>query len=607
MIPDMPLVYAAAAAVASLAAVLLLSAGEALASGKGPQGGDMFEGKVGFKLFATIVDEAVKVIRDGVGGELPSRQADVEKELDDLRTGFLKRLDEWRSEIAKEIEDGPEWDFPSMGRLLERMRTKAEADVSEARFLKAAFRWEDIRAMAAMAFGSGEHRSVAALSRAARSLVYSMADDMAKGRRFPISSNRLGAGGMCGEGLLAEGNLAASEREYWEAFLHEGYFDDDRHDRRRRPSLSLHEALWRGLPPGQRRDAEGLAGAGGPLGDDGWDVAAEGAGAAAEALRRELGGSVTERGEGSGEVLALRSRLGGALAAGDALAGVRRSGDGPSGGEAESLLRGAVEGFTRLQGASGLPGPVGPDAQEAHARLALFLMRGYGPATVLPPPGGDAPPRRDLAEALSLWNGIIRAPARSLGAKARRTDAEIMAADCMFRMGRRTSADALRDSLLDRMYDYGGLSGKRRGRILVGCAESSAASGEYGMAAGLLREALGRFRDFWGQDSRETIRAQVKLARVKERLGRGVSAACLRALAAESLERACGPETPEVHVLRCTAAKAFIRAGDLALAGTVIASGHAHLVRLLGEDDPRTVKAAALLKKASLPPGSGTT
>jgi hypothetical protein len=135
-------------------------------------------------------------------------------------------------------------------------------------------------------------------------------------------------------------------------------------------------------------------------------------------LRQELAAAELAEGAGSREALVTRSRLGEALAAEAALAGMPYAA-GASGGslsaEARSLLRSASGGLDELLGGGH------PDALDARERLARFLAGGSGPGLPAEPLPGEIPPEEDLREALAIYleTAAVRAAAAARAAGAR--------------------------------------------------------------------------------------------------------------------------------------------------------------------------------------------
>jgi hypothetical protein len=524
----------------------------------------------------------------------------------------------------------PEWDFPPMGSLLEKLRSKAEFSFRKGKSATAALRWEQVRAFASAAYGPQDPRTLAALSRAGRSLIEAARTGHDETGNLPGPEDSLQAGGACARFALAGAVLKGKERRFAELTdLVSRAVEEETGGRAVSrltegvsPARNVPEALW--PLPGRGftvKDGPGLPG----------DPALP-PGPGSDELRKELEREL-RKAAGSDKTLTLASRLGDAIAAevfrarppaaegteaGEAREAARSAG---LLGEAEGLLREAVRGLET-------PFSTSPEAQDAAARLALFLTRDSGPLRILAREPREVPPKKAVREALELWHSILARRGGGREGKARRVDANLRVAECLSLLGDEDVALEIRSTVLMELQAKHLSKGKisaRGVRALAGGAESAAAEGAFEKASEFFNTVTETQRMCRGQACRETVHSMCRLADMLDASGKKAMAATIRLQAAEALEtpahRAAGaragggagaarkvPEAREetdMHVLRCLAARVFLKAGDLAEAEAVLAPALSALERLLGKGDRRAATAAKLLAKARNPSGTG--
>ncbi|MDR1036789.1 MAG: hypothetical protein LBT40_09500 [Deltaproteobacteria bacterium] len=516
------------------------------------------------------------------------------------------------------FETWPEWDFPPMTRVPERFRKDAEKASRAKEFEDAMAGWDAGRALAALAYGQDDLRVRAMIGRAARSALLA-------GFGRPINADSATmryarAAAACSKWVLRGAELPKEERLFSEAtraaakVLGMGalgrYFPNSRTVVSFPASRGLPEALWP-LSHGWNGHRPELPG-------DPADMPRPGE----DELARRLETIERKGGKGSPRWLETSSRLGEAMAA-RAFAIPRQAGGageaaGALAGEAERLLREAADGLALSRGATH------KDAQDARARLALFLMRECGPLRELSLPRGDWPPPEAAEEALGIWRGISEAVPEGDEGENRRTDADLRAAECCAMLGRdgearRLAMEVVRRRDLPKSH-YGLWKPSARDTLaLFAVAEMKALGGDIVGAARGHREVLNGFRLALGNHLL-TVRSMCRLAELDEECGNGALAAALRAQAAEALEDMAQPrmrknrgpsevlkvpEDPDCHFLKCLAARVFLDAGDREEAEAVLGPASEALERFAGARDPRTARAKELLSEARRLPVKG--
>ncbi|MDR1036796.1 MAG: hypothetical protein LBT40_09535 [Deltaproteobacteria bacterium] len=546
----------------------------------------------------------------------------------------------------------PAWSFPPMGSVMEGIRLDAETMAGEGRFPVAAECWDRLRALASLAYGPGDPRVLAMLSRAGRSLLLAAEweGDLSEWRSAGDLEDKILSGSLadtldaacaCSGGAIAGApgpragagaGIPEEERLFAEATL----------DGAARVAGKAGIA-WRPGMPGSAPPARGVPEALWPLPGQGWSPGS-GGGLPGSPLRtpgRDPGdvgrlsgvevATCLEDGEPAVAFRYLSSRSAELLAF---RASVLRT-DPDSRKTAEETFRkaGIHLGMTGVT----LMGLLGVDdvlTQDALARYALFLMRELGPVRVLAPSRGERPPKKDLERALSLFVAIMAASGRGSQGEggARWTDAALRAAECHFLMDSPAMANILRDCVLMHFLNANrdhAVSEPRDLVTLYAMAESVGyrVDGSY-YSADLHDIVLYGFRELLGHAHRLTVRSMCRVADMletafdearEERKGRGEEeplalkdsdlpvVASYRAMAAETLEflarregreGRAGLDDPDLHALRSMAAGLFVEAGDRAEALAVLEPAAEALERLAGKRDPRTKAAAKLLKEA---------
>jgi hypothetical protein len=514
-----------------------------------------------------------------------------------------------------------------MGSLLEQHRGFTEKAASNADFETATGTGDVVRAMASLAYGQDDPRVLAMLSRAARSCLLQL-PGLSLGKYDSLRRNLVAAGAACSAwvlkaGGLPDGELAFAAETRRAAILlaeMEGGLRLSEHVAGLPPARGVTECLW------PTRSLAGFPEAGLP----GDPVLPPGPGA--DELARRLEVIEAEEGRESPGWLEASSRLGDALAA-EAF-GLQLLAAGDSGRpaalvlEAEKLLGHAAGRLASVPGGSRLA------AQDAQARLALFLTRDSGPVRLFCLPPGEVP-RANLFAALEIWERLMEASPEGPDGALRRKDASLRAVDCLARLGfldraRRLGfldrARRLRDEVFGkrpRPFDFPD-SPEPPGTVAAGSRDALAvyAAGELDMLAGNLEssddaheDAESWFQVSLGNSHRLSLRSTFRRAEVNEMRGRRVMASFERARAAEALEDLCrmpvtegagaggrefpvSPELPALHVVRAFAAAIFTKAGNRAEAVAALSSQAEALTRLLGRRDPRTVCAEKFLAKA---------
>jgi hypothetical protein len=509
-----------------------------------------------------------------------------------------------------------------MTRLLEGFRKDAETASEAAEFEGAMAIWDTGRALAALAYGLDDPRVRAMIARAARSALMA-GFTKPSGDHIPLSFAC--AAGASSKWVLKGAALPEGERLFcettWElakklgtAAL--GFFGRAMRTVEVFPaSRGIPEALWP-IPSfwnGHDPELPGDPAARPRPGEDEYS--------------RKLAASEEKGGKGSYRWLETSSKLGAAKAA-RAFALPRPAGGSGEesralAGEAETLLRAAADGLAASRGESN------KGAQDARARLALFLMRDSGPLRVLARPDGDAPPPEALEEALGIWTGIAGSAPPAPEGENRRTDSELRAAECCVMLGREDEARRLVRAVVARRRDVPKSSlDSRRPSVrdslaLYAMAEEKARGGDIEDAACRHAEVLNRFRETLGNEHRLAVRSLCRLAELDELDELDVQpglAAALRAQAAEALEDMAQPrkrkdrgpsevlkipEDPDCHFLRCLAARAFLEVGDREEALAVLGPAAEALERFAGVGDPRTERARELLAEARRLPEKG--
>jgi tetratricopeptide (TPR) repeat protein len=502
----------------------------------------------------------------------------------------------------------PEWAYPPMGSLLEAVRAEAEEESAKGSHLTAVVCWNDLRALASLPYGPDDLRALAAAVRASRSLLLDLAGASADRRSTGEFASNLEAAESSVAGALQQEALPEAERRFVEATRDalervagkaglagpgDGDEDEEGEDECDGDPVSRAGAVWPG-------DAVGRAVESGAVPSDGGGLPP---GPGRDELEREIRDAAWSDGTGSARYLEACSRLGAFLAE-LAISRVPAPGLFPEeeAREAERLLRSAAAGLESS------PGPQDAAAQDAMARLALFLMRETALVRVLPRRLDEIPPRRDLEEAFALWRKIYVSNEGGPHREERAEDAMLRAAECLSMLGNEEEAVLARHiALAGRWQDDPDKDSSPRdivlfaemGGLLLAAGDLDGASRHHVTAMELLRLVL-------GGGHRLTVRSRVRVADVEDASGNPAKAAALRARAAETLEKTAsdeGREDPDVHVLRHLAARAFVGAGDRADAVSALVPEAEALGRLAGKLDARTRSAEDSLAEARGLPG----
>jgi hypothetical protein len=625
------------------AALVLVSSGVALAAGRKGAGGRRTGKGRGARKAAKPANGAGSDAGAGMAGTAasPSGAASVNA------AGKPRRVKIWHSggsvtPAASGLRGAsgqdlfgnlPDWDFLPMGNLAESVRNEAEQAFAERDFRSAAINWSTLRPLVSLACGPDDPRGPAALARAARAFLLVAEEGLPGGgslRRRPAETDEELDELTEAESCLGNASLFASRALAGKSL----------------PAREMHFAV------ATRDAAERLAtkaGFDGPASPDamianraepyfrhsGWDLGdmSRGfpgdpslpTGPGPDALAGELQEAERRRGQDSAGWLAVCSRLGDALAA--------RAMDfpfAPGTGrrppqeellEAERLLRQGAEGLERLLGAENL------HTQDAMARLALFLSSESGPLPLLAGPNCHRPEPECLDEAEELWQRIGDATGDDSPGRARQILSSLREADCVSMQGFASEAFLLRKLAEFTCQVYGDDTGPPKVwdmLLLYGMGESALEEGRLDDAASYLAFAKEGFEELLGSSHRLAVRATCRLADLQEAKGNEPAAASFRALAAEDLDApapllapwksgsgkvpgprpvqgAENPESPDAHYLRCLAASVFLKHGDLAVAEAVLDPAAEALERLLGGEDPRTLRAKGWLEKARNP------
>ncbi|MDR3152681.1 MAG: tetratricopeptide repeat protein, partial [Deltaproteobacteria bacterium] len=440
----------------------------------------------------------------------------------------------------------PDWAFEGMSPELEALRAEAEALSDGSRHGEAAEAWRTLAAASESAYGAGDPRTLAALSRMARETEEDLSADPGGARD---AARRAEAGLAAALGADSPETLFAYETAAWFA-------------------LDAGEAQWanEAFTEIVGRAAESLGpyhplalhsryGLGAAL------LRAGNARAAAETLRETS--EAAEKALPPGHQIALHARNGLALA----LSSLGET------AAAADILRGALETCERTLG------PEHPETLTYMNNLA-HALNGLG----------------DFASARDMHRKVLEASRRTLGPEHPDTLASINnLALALAGLGDYAAARGLHEEALEARRRILGPEHPDTLTSINNLAASQADLGDFAAARDMHREALEARRRTLSSEHPDTLISMNNLAHTLIRLGDYAAGRDLHREALESNKRTLGPEHPDTLISMNNLAYALASLGDFAAARDMLSRALESETRVLGPDHPSTAITAANL------------